>query len=324
MIVVTGGCGFIGSNLVRGLNRRGFDDVMVVDDLERGDKFSNILDCRIADYRDYRSFLKDLRNSRFTDIEVIFHLGACSDTMQTDGRYMMRVNYEYSRTLLEYCLAAKAPCIYASSASVYGSGTGFKELAENENALNIYAYSKLLFDRHVRQHHSSFDSQVVGLRYFNVYGPREQHKGRMASVAYHFYDQMIEHGCVRLFEGGGGYDDGEQRRDFIWVDDVVDVNLFCMDHVGVSGLFNVGTGASRTFNDMARAVITAVGGEQRSLKELTASNTIQYIPFPRELSGKYQSFTQADVESLRGAGYTKPFTSLETGVRRYVEWRKSP
>jgi ADP-L-glycero-D-manno-heptose 6-epimerase len=321
MMVVTGGCGFIGSNLVRGLNRRGIDDVVVVDDLTHSEKFSNILDCRITDYRDYQSFLDDLEHGSLVNVEVIFHLGACSDTMETDGRYMMRVNYDYSRRLLEYCVANNVRYIYASSASVYGNGTRFKEIPENEKALNIYAYSKLLFDRHVRQHISRFSSQVVGLRYFNVYGPHEQHKGRMASVAYHFYDQMMEHGCVRLFEGGGGYGHGEQRRDFIWVGDAVDVNLFFMDRGEISGIFNVGSGHARSFNDMARAVVASVSGFKRTVPELIESGEIKYIAFPHALIGKYQSYTQADVEALRAAGYGKEFTPLDCGIQQYVEWR---
>lgn len=321
MIVVTGGCGFIGSNLVRGLNRRGINDIMVVDDMSSSEKFDNIVDLDIADYRDYRAFLKDLKRSRFVHFAAVFHMGACSDTMETDGRYMMRINYEYSRTLMTYCVRNKIPYIYASSASVYGGSSNFGEESENENALNIYAYSKLLFDRHVRNQASRFDSQVAGLRYFNVYGPREQHKGRMASVAFHFYNQMKEHGYVQLFRGSGGYGDGEQLRDFIWVEDVVDVNLFFMDHNELSGVYNVGTGTARSFNDMARAVISSMCGEQRSLEDLQASGTIRYIPFPEGLAEKYQSFTQADIARLRAAGYAKPFTGLETGVRRYVEWR---
>ena len=321
MIIVTGGCGFIGSNLVQGLNQRGIDDIVVVDDLGMSAKFSNILDCRISDYRDHQTFLDDLKKQRFSGIDAIFHLGACSDTMETDGRFMMRMNYEYSRCLYEYSVANSVPFIYASSASVYGNGKSFSEDPANENALNVYAYSKLLFDRYVRKHSTPTGSQVVGLRYFNVYGPREWHKARMASVAYHFYDQLQEHQHVRLFEGSGGYADGEQRRDFIWVGDVVDVNLFFLYHADISGVFNVGTGSARSFNDMARAVISSVNGQQQSLSDLVKSGVIRYIPFPPQLKSKYQSFTQAETVQLREAGYTKAFTSLEEGVGQYVEWR---
>lgn len=321
MIVVTGGCGFIGSNLVYGLNARGVDDIIVVDDLSDGDKFVNILDCKIADYRDYRLFREELEDGRYKEMNAVFHQGACSDTMQTDGQYMLSVNYDYSKSLLHHCMDNNIPFIYASSASVYGSGGTFKEEPKNEGALNVYAYSKLLFDRYVRAI-SEFDSQVVGLRYFNVYGPREQHKGRMASVAFHFYNQMMEYNCVKLFKGSGGYEDGEQRRDFIWVGDVVDVNLFFLDNPDVSGLFNVGTGRAQSFNDMAQAVISSSSAGERELSELVRSGTIQYIPFPEKLVDKYQSYTQADISALRSVGYDKEFTPLASGVRQYVEWRQ--
>jgi ADP-L-glycero-D-manno-heptose 6-epimerase len=321
VIVVTGGCGFIGSNLVRGLNERGIDDILVVDDLSKGEKLVNILDCRITDYRDYVGFAEDLPGGKVDGVEAIFHLGACSDTMERDGQYMMRVNYEYSRNLLQYSANIGIPFIYASSASVYGAGPEYGELPENEGALNIYAYSKLLFDRYVRKHADATKSQVVGLRYFNVYGPREQHKGRMASVAYHFYDQMKDQGCVSLFEGSGGYGDGEQRRDFIWVSDAVDVNLFFLDNEGVSGIFNVGTGNARSFNDMARAVISSMNGNRLELPELIASGVLRYIPFPGDLAGKYQSYTQSDAGALAAAGYKKEYTPLEQGIEQYVRWR---
>ncbi len=321
MIVVTGGCGFIGSNLVRGLNERGVEDILIVDDLSQSEKFINILDCSITDYRDYRSLIADLSKGAVRGIEAIFHLGACSDTLERDGQHMMRVNYEYSRDLLLHCAASGIPFIYASSASVYGAGPRFSESPENEAALNIYAYSKLLFDRYVRKHSASIDTQVVGLRYFNVYGPREQHKGRMASVAYHFYNQMKENGCISLFEGSGGYGHGEQKRDFIWVSDVVDVNLFFLDNTDINGIFNLGTGYARTFNDMALSVVAAVCGGQSDLPGLIEAGTIRYIPFPGELAGKYQSYTRADVNSLREVGYDKRFTALEDGVAEYVHWR---
>ena len=320
-IVVTGGCGFIGSNLVQGLNQRGIDDIIVVDDLSNGDKFVNILDCRIADYRDCELYLDELESGRCKKPDVIFHQGACSDTMQTDGQFMLRVNYDYSKRLLHYSIENGIPFIYASSASVYGSGDTFKEDPVNESALNVYAYSKLLFDRYVRTF-PAFNSQVVGLRYFNVYGPREQHKGRMASVAFHFYHQMLEQNCVRLFKGSGGYNDGEQRRDFIWIGDVVDANLFFLDNSDISGLFNLGTGRAQSFNEMARAVVSSVSAEKRELSELVQSGTIKYIPIPDKLIDKYQSYTQADIAALRSIGYEKAFTPLWSGITQYVDWLK--
>ncbi len=320
MIIVTGGAGFIGSNLVKGLNRIGRDDVVVVDNLASADKFKNIVDCSIYDYLDKREFIESLQCLSFREkIETVFHQGACSNTMETDGHYMMVNNYQYSKRLFQFCIERDIPLIYASSASVYGGGTAFTESPENENALNIYAYSKLLFDRFVRARMIDLNAQVVGLRYFNVYGPGETHKGRMASVAHHFYEQFLREGHVRLFEGTDGYHDGEQKRDFVWIGDVVDVNLYFLDHPDVSGIFNVGTGRSRTFNSMATAVINNASGERRSTGQLVDSGLIRYIEFPQILEGKYQSFTQADISALESIGCDVEFTSLDEGVRLYIE-----
>ncbi len=324
MIIVTGGAGFIGSNLIRGLNRSGRDDIVVVDNLASADKFKNIVDCTIYDYVDKQAFLESLLNSSIkSDIEAVFHQGACSDTMETDGRYMMDNNYEYSKHLFQFSVEQGIPFIYASSASVYGGGQVFTESPENERALNIYAYSKLQFDRFVRRKMVDVDSQVVGLRYFNVYGPGESHKGRMASVAHHFYLQYTTGGHVRLFEGCDGYHDGEQKRDFVWVGDTVDVNLYFLDHPDVSGIFNVGAGRSETFNAMATAVINHASGERRSTGQMVDSGLIRYIEFPQSLAGKYQSFTQADVSALRSSGCDVEFKSLDEGVRLYLETVRS-
>jgi ADP-L-glycero-D-manno-heptose 6-epimerase len=315
MIIVTGGAGFIGSNLVRGLNERGRSDVLVVDNLSRGEKFLNLVDCRLLDYIDKDDFLGQvLAGKEFPgQVEAVFHQGACSTTTEWDGRFMMRNNYDYSKSLLHYCLDRRIPFLYASSASVYGAGRVFRERAEHESPLNVYGYSKLLFDQYVRGVLPGAGSQVVGLRYFNVYGPREQHKGTMASVAFHFRNQLFDggrdEGRVRLFEGSGGYGPGDQRRDFVYVADACAVNLWFLDHPERSGIFNLGTGESRTFNDVARAVIASYGfGE------------IEYIPFPDHLRGRYQSFTQADITALRSAGYRRPFQTLEQGVRDYMLW----
>lgn len=311
MIIVTGGAGFIGSNLVKALNTRGRSDILVVDNLSHGVKFKNLADCEIADYMDKEDFnARLLAGGRFgSKIEAVFHLGACSATTEWDGRYMMRNNYDYSKAVLHYCLENKAACIYASSASVYGAGRVFKETRDYEEPLNVYGYSKFLFDQYVRRLLPAAKSQVVGFRYFNVYGPREQHKGNMASVAYHLNTQLLDVGKVRLFEGCDGYADGEQRRDFIYVDDAVAVNLWFLDHADKSGIFNVGSGRSQPFNDVARAVLAWHGRGE-----------IEYIPFPDHLRGRYQSYTEADISALREAGYTQPFKTVEQGVELYMEW----
>lgn len=322
-IVVTGAAGFIGANLVKALNARGTANIIAVDNLSRADKFKNLVDCQIADYLDKDEFVELVVNEGFHgDIAAIFHQGACSDTMQTDGRYMMQNNYRYSVELLNFCQAQSVPLIYASSAAVYGAGQVFKESSEFEAPLNVYGYSKLLFDQHVRNRAREFRSQVVGLRYFNVYGPREAHKGRMASVAFHFFNQYMRDGRVRLFAGAEGYADGEQRRDFISVDDVANVNLFFYDHPERSGIYNVGTGACQSFNDVACATVNSCRAQQGqpllSLQQLRDQGLIEYIEFPEALRGKYQSFTQADNSALRKAGYNASFLTVEQGVERYV------
>ena len=322
--VVTGAAGFIGSNIVKGLNARGVTDIIAVDDLTHGDKFANLADCHIADYVDKDEFIEAVQQGKFEDsVDAVLHQGACSDTTERDGRLMMRTNYEYSKALLHYCIEESVPLIYASSAAVYGALTIFRENPESEAPLNVYGYSKLLFDQYVRRSAGEHSAQVVGLRYFNVYGDREQHKGRMASVAYHFFNQYRSGGVVRLFEGSGGYGDGEQRRDFISVEDVVRINMFFLDNPDVAGIYNAGTGAAQSFNDVAVATVNAcraAAGESRlSLEEMRTLRMIDYIRFPEDLKGRYQSFTQADVSGLRAAGYTEPFLTVEQGVSRYCE-----
>ncbi len=322
--IVTGAAGFIGSNIVKALNDRGETDILCVDNLAKADKFKNLVDCEIADYIDKEDFIDLLLDGAWEDdIAAIFHQGACSDTMETDGRYMMDNNYRYSVTLFDYCQAEDIPFLYASSASVYGAGTTFKEERRFEAPLNVYGYSKFLFDQYVRRNLSRLTAQVAGFRYFNVYGPREQHKGRMASVAFHLFNQYRETGKVRLFEGYAGYGDGEQRRDFISVEDVVRVNLYFLDHPEQSGIFNVGTGRSQTFNDVAVATVNALraaaGQPPLTLAGLREQGILEYIEFPAALKGKYQCFTQADVSALRAAGYSAPFLSVEEGCARYVQ-----
>ena len=325
MIIVTGAAGFIGANLVKALNARGVRDIVAVDNLTRGDKFRNLVDCELADYLDKQTFLRLIgEDALLGDIEAVFHQGACSDTMEADGRYMMENNYRYSVALLDYCQERDVPFLYASSAAVYGAGPEFREARECEAPLNIYGYSKFLFDQYVRARWRDLSAQVAGFRYFNVYGPREAHKGPMASVAFHCFNQYRAEGRVKLFEGSGGYANGAQIRDFISVEDVVKVNLFFFDHPGLSGIFNLGTGRGQTFNDVAAATVNACrapdGKLQLSLAEMREQGIVQYIPFPEALKGKYQSYTQADMKALRAQGYGADFLTVEEGVARYVNW----
>ena len=303
MIIVTGGAGFIGSNIIRELNKRGREDILVVDNLENADKHRNLNALFIADFVDKREFLERLPT--LGKVETIFHQGACSSTTETDGRYMMNNNYAFSKALLHHCLEHNTAFLYASSASVYGNGEhGFREERASEYPLNVYAFSKFMFDNYVRrirqQQHPA--SQVLGLRYFNVYGYQENHKGSMASVVYHFYRQLQQGGPMKLFEGSERF-----RRDFIFIKDVVDVNMHFYDN-GQSGIYNCGTGLARSFTDIAR-IIQALESETR----------IETIPFPSHLEGKYQTFTQADSHNLRESGYRSPFTSLEDGVSSYYQ-----
>ena len=322
--IITGAAGFIGSNLVKALNQRGESNIIAVDNLKNADKFKNLVDCEIADYLDKKVFLEKLQEGYFDGlVNTVLHQGACSDTMETDGRYMMDNNYQYTLELLNYCQNEEIPFLYASSASVYGGGNMFKESRECEAPLNVYAYSKFLFDQIVRRRLQKRSTQVVGLRYFNVYGSREAHKGRMASVAYHFFNQYRADGRVKLFEGCDGYANGGQLRDFVSIEDVVKVNMYFLDHQNKSGVFNLGTGQAQSFNDVAVATINtlriAEGKPALSLAELQQQGLISYIPFPGQLRGKYQSYTQADIGALRESGYAEPFLSVEQGVARYVE-----
>jgi ADP-L-glycero-D-manno-heptose 6-epimerase len=322
--VVTGAAGFIGSNLVRALNERGETDIIAVDNLTRADKFLNLAGCEIADFIDKRDFVVQLAAGEFEGaIEAVLHQGACSDTMETDGRYIMENNYRYSVALLDYCQEEEVPLLYASSASVYGSGKVFREQRECEAPLNIYGYSKFLFDQVVRRRLPDADSQIAGFRYFNVYGSNEAHKGRMASVAFHFFIQFRGEKRVRLFQGWDGYADGEQKRDFVSVEDVVEVNLHFLERPALSGIFNLGTGRAQSFNDVAVATINAClraeGQTALTLEEMRARSMIEYIAFPDALKGKYQSYTEADNAALRRAGYTEPFLTVEEGVSLYCE-----
>ena len=323
--IVTGAAGFIGSNLVKSLNERGVNQIIAVDNLTRADKFKNLVDCEIVDYLDKHEFIERLLSGYFDgDVDAIFHEGACSDTMETDGHYMMENNFRYSLGLLDWCIDQEVQFLYASSAATYGGSSEFREERHFESPLNVYGYSKFLFDQIVRQRLPEASSQIVGFRYFNVYGPRESHKGRMASVAFHHYNQFRADHKVKLFEGCDGYPNGEQKRDFVYVGDVAKVNLFFLDHPEKSGIFNLGTGRAQSFNELAVANVNScrglAGEPKESLGGLLEQGFIEYIPFPDALKGKYQSFTQADLSRLRQAGYDAPFASVEEGVEQYVHW----
>lgn len=306
MYIVTGAAGFIGSEIVKGLNEKGVTDILAVDDLTVGQKIINLNDCIISDYMDVDEFLDAMETKSLgKNIQAILHQGACSNTMEYDGRYMMETNFSYSKKVLNFALQNRVPLVYASSASVYGNNTQFKEEPDNEQPINTYAYSKYAFDQHVRSRMNDIKTTVVGLRYFNVYGPRETLKGKMSSMVYQLYMQLRDTGVARLFEGTEGFGHGEQRRDFVFVGDVVDVNLFFANCGVKKGIFNVGTGQSRSFNDIANTIIALKG-----------KGKIEYIPFNESLKGKYQSFTEADITALREAGFNDQFTSLEDGIAR--------
>lgn len=316
MIIVTGGAGLIGSNVIEQLNQRGHTDVLVVDHLKNGQKMHNLADLHIRDYLDRDDFMARIQSGQdMGQVSAVFHLGACSSTTEWDGQFMMRNNFEYSKQLLHWCQRVNASYIYASSASVYGLGKrGFSEQRDCERPINMYAYSKFQFDQYVRSLQGRLRHQVVGLRYFNVYGPREAHKGSMSSTAFHFNRQLHSEGVCRLFEGTDGYGNGEQLRDFVYVGDCAKVNLWFMDHAHVNGIFNLGTGQANSFNAVANAVL-AWHQQQRQ-----AHGRIEYIPFPEHLKGAYQSYTQADISALRRAGYHERFLNVDEGVNAYLDW----
>lgn len=327
-IVVTGAAGFIGSNLVRGLNARGIDDIIAVDDLTQGDKFRNLADLKIADYIDADDFYGQFADGAFGKVEAVFHEGACSDTMELDGKYMMDNNYTLSCGLFRACRTRNTRLLYASSAATYGGSDTFSESPKHEKPLNVYGYSKLLFDQRMRRElgaqFENAQTQVAGFRYFNVYGPHEQHKGRMASVAFHQFNQFQAEGKVKLFGHYGGYSDGGQMRDFVFIDDVVAVNLWFFDHPEKSGIFNLGTGRAQAFNDVALTVVNTLRKAQNAdplnLEDAVRGAIIDYINFPEALMGKYQSYTQADLSALRAAGCQHAFADVKTGVTAYMEW----
>ena len=305
MFIVTGGAGFVGSNLITAINDRGEGDILVVDDLKDGRKYRNLAGRRIADYMDRDEFrLRIARGDAFGKVAAVFHQGACTDTTEWNGKYMLDTNFAYSKEVFRWCQVERVPLVYASSAAVYGKSSDFREFGAGEAPLNVYGWSKLMFDTWLRPRLAEAAAPVIGLRYFNVYGPREGHKGRMASVVYQFDRQIRETSVAKLFAGSHGYGDGEHRRDFVHVSDVAKVNLWAANGDGKSGVFNVGTGRSRSFNEVARTIIDWHG-----------RGTIAYIPFPDDLHESYQASTEADLSTLRSAGYGDDFLTIEDGVR---------
>jgi len=329
-IVVTGAAGFIGSNIIAGLNARGMTDIIAVDDMKQGDKFRNLADLKIADYVDADTFYDEFALGNYGQIEAVFHEGACSDTMEQDGKYMMANNYTLSWHLFQSCQKRGARLLYASSAATYGGSDTFREDPAFELPLNVYGYSKLLFDQRMRREcgvdfqrtKAGKTHQVVGFRYFNVYGPREQHKGRMASVAFHQFHQYKAEGRVKLFGEYGGYPAGGQMRDFVFIDDVVAVNLWFFDNPTQSGIYNLGTGRAQPFNDVAISVVNTLrqidGKEALTPAQAADQGLIEYIAFPDALRGKYQAYTQADLGALRSTGCNHVFADVQTGVQSYV------
>ena len=311
-IVVTGGAGFIGSNLVAALNERGENTILIVDDLAKDEKWKNLIGLDYDDFVDKDDFRIAIHHDTLTGVKAVFHLGACSSTTEKDARFLADNNYRYTRDLCAWCLEKDIPFIYASSAATYGDGSlGYSDEDESTvklKPLNMYGYSKQMFDLWAMRH-GLFD-RIAGLKYFNVYGPREDHKGDMRSVINKAYHQIRETGEVKLFKSyKPEYKDGEQLRDFVYVKDAVAVTLFLHDQADVSGLFNCGTGKARTWNDLVKATFKAMGMEPK----------IAYIDMPESLHAKYQYRTEADMAKLRDAGYEDEFTSLEHGVADYVK-----
>ena len=310
-IIVTGGAGFIGSNIIAALNARGEDDILVVDDLGKDEKWKNLVGLRYEDYIDRDHFRNAVQHDALEKVRAVFHMGACSSTTEQDATFLADNNYRYTRDLCEWCLRNGTRFIYASSGATYGDGsTGYSDLDDATYALkplNMYGYSKHMFDLWALK--NDLMSTIVGLKFFNVYGPREDHKGDMRSVVNKAYGQILETGEVKLFKSyNAAYKDGEQVRDFVYVKDAVEVCLYFMDKPRAAGLFNVGTGKARTWIDLVSAVFAAMGKPPK----------IQFIDMPETLRAKYQYHTQANVAKLQHAGYTNPFTSLEDGVKDYV------
>ena len=306
-IVVTGGAGFIGSNLISNLNSTGYTNIILSDYFVNGKQVSNVNHLKINDFIPPDDLCDFIKNNR---VDKMFHLGACSDTTEWNGEYMLEKNFSFSKRLLTACTLKKIPFVYASSASVYGLSEQFGENSSNEKPLNIYGFSKLLFDNFVRSKLSVFDSLVCGVRFFNVFGANEGHKKGMASVMYHFNNQLLSSGVIKIFRGSHNFGDGEHLRDFIEVNDAIDLTTWLSNRKpSDSGIYNCGTGVARSFNEVAQLVVN-----------WHKKGKIEYIDFPCTLMPFYQPHTCADIRRIRTLGYTNSFMTLEEGVNRYMNW----
>lgn len=314
-ILVTGVAGFIGSNIALDINKKYKSASIVGVDNLRNNKFKNLIDVELVDYYD-KNQIEECLNSH--DFDIIFHQGACSDTMEMNEKYIIENNFNFSKRIFKYAREKKSRLIYASSAATYGLGHNFEEIKSNEKPLNPYGYSKLLFDNFVRQSISKEDS-VVGLRYFNVYGKREQHKGRMSSVIFHFYNQYLNDKKIKIFGEYGGFSNGMHERDFIFIDDIVDVNLK-LTLMKSCGIFNLGSGSITTYNEVGVHVINSILSTNYSLDECLNKGIIKYVDFPDDLKGKYQTHTKANLNNLIKSGLDHKMTPISIGIKKYVDY----
>lgn len=313
MIVVTGGAGFIGSAIIWQLNQRGEEKIIIIDELGTDDKWKNLVGLKFSDFMNKDEFIKRVKEENVPfDITTVIHMGACSATTEKDADYLMRNNFQYSLELCRYCLPRRARFIYASSAATYGDGSNGYVDDENNlsllKPLNMYGYSKHLFDLWLKK--NKILDKVAGLKFFNVYGPNEYHKDDMRSVVHKAYEQIRDTGKVKLFKSNHpDYKDGEQKRDFIYIKDAVDMTFFFLDNPDKNGIYNVGTGNARTWNDLVSAIFKAMGKPVN----------IEYVNMPEGIKNKYQYFTQAELKKINDAGYNKPITCIEDGVDDYVK-----
>ncbi len=313
MIIITGGAGFIGSALVQALNARGISDIVIVDRLGRDEKWKNLVGLNFADYIDADDFLKMAETDGLAfPVKSVLHMGACSSTTETDASFLVKNNYEYTKSIASMAVRVGAKFIYASSAATYGAGeNGFaddQEKLDTLRPLNMYGYSKHMFDLWARR--SGLLSKIVGLKYFNVFGPNEYHKAEMRSFVMRAFEQISSDGRVKLFKSyNRNYPDGKQLRDFLYVKDAVAMTLFFLDNPKINGIFNVGAGQARSWIDLAEAAFAAMG----------AKTDIEFIDMPDSLKDKYQYYTCADIAKIRDAGYTQAPVSLEDSVRDYIQ-----